>query len=46
LVNDTLYYIDNDYTLHKLADLFYDLNFNKTFAPLEEDEQKEDEQRS
>ena len=45
MVNDTLYYIDNDYTLHKLADLFYDLNFNKTFAPLEEDEQKKEEQK-
>jgi len=45
LVNDTLYYIDNDYTSHKLADLFYDLNFNNTFAPLEEDEQKEEDKQ-
>ena len=45
MVNDTLYYIDNDYTSHKLADLFYDLNFNNTFAPLEEDEQKEEDKQ-
>ena len=45
LVNDTLYYIDNDYTSHKLADLFYDLNFNNTFAPLEEDEKKEEDEQ-
>jgi len=37
LVGDTMYYLNNDFNHHKLADLICVLDLNKATTPLEEE---------